>query len=150
MQFTRTRWFRLTAWDHIHWDSILYPPASGRPQGAEEKMKTRDPLIKVNPVCHVMCLERPTCVCVCCLLNMGFMLCEWWPEVAEMTGCHWSCGIDPSRPKVGGGAPGGMFHVVRWCYRSQRARLHARTSRGQPSIINKQTFSSHSQLIYVW
>lgn len=42
-----------------------------------------------------------SCMCAA-FLSIGLMRREWWPQVTEMTGCHWSCGIDQSRPKVVG------------------------------------------------
>lgn len=55
-------WFKLTLWNHIHWVSIFFSPPNGLPQDGEKKMKTRDPLIKANPVAYVTCLE--SCLCV--------------------------------------------------------------------------------------
>lgn len=42
-----------------------------------------------------------SCMCAA-FLSIGPMRREWWPQVTEMTGCHWSCGIDQSGPEVVG------------------------------------------------
>lgn len=47
-----------------------------------------------------------------CQTLTGVMWCDWWPEMAEMTSCHWSCGIDQSCLKVVEGPLGGMIHVA--------------------------------------
>lgn len=49
---------------------------------------------------YMTCLESFMCVA---FLTLDSCVCEWWPEVAEMTSCHWGCGIDQSCPKVVGG-----------------------------------------------
>lgn len=42
----------------------------------------------------------------------GVLWCDWWPQMAEMSRCHWSWGTDQSCLKVVEGPLDGMIHAA--------------------------------------